>query len=105
MGEYGQSYEGRKLIALKFNYTTKAKQAVFINAGWHSREWIGPAALLHLISRISDPKSLWKYLLKNIDIYILPMANPDGYYYSRSSLLTKQPFHKANFQRSIKYHG
>lgn len=58
------------------------KKALLVDAGIHAREWIGPATALHLIHRLTTDPELTP-LLHSIDIYMLPLVNPDGYEYTR----------------------
>lgn len=54
--------------------------ALWIDGGIHAREWISPAAVTYIID----------YLVENsdnldVDYYILPVVNPDGYEYTFAS--------------------
>ncbi|KAH9643630.1 hypothetical protein HF086_006106 [Spodoptera exigua] len=53
----------------------------------YGREWVAPAMALYLVHRLTtDPAALQKGgELDGVDWYILPLVNPDGYEYSRSS--------------------
>lgn len=54
-------------------------------AGIHAREWVAPAMALYLINRlVSDPEARNREL-NGIDWYVLPVVNPDGYEFTRSS--------------------
>lgn len=55
--------------------------------GIHSREWVAPAMATYLIHRLAtDPDAIQiRGILDGVDWYILPVVNPDGYEYSRSS--------------------
>ena len=46
-----------------------------ILAGIHAREWISPATATYLAKQLAEKKSA---LLASWDVYILPLANPDG---------------------------
>ncbi|KAI1699617.1 zinc carboxypeptidase domain-containing protein [Ditylenchus destructor] len=48
---------------------------------FHAREWIAPAVALQFINHLTREE--YKGLLEDIDIYVLPLLNPDGYEYSR----------------------
>ena len=53
--------------------------------GIHAREWIAPAIATYTINELLTKRNTYADLLNEVDIYILPNANPDGYEYSRSS--------------------
>ena len=59
------------------------QKAIWIDAGIHAREWLAPAVAMMLIQKL-----LLEIRQKNKKVisktwYILPVANPDGYVYSR----------------------
>lgn len=86
--EFGQSVEGRKLLALKIsdNPGSKEDEPEFLyTATIHGDETAGYVLMLRLIdyllanygtdTRITD-------LVNNTEIWINPLSNPDGTYYS-----------------------
>jgi hypothetical protein len=80
----GKSLQGRNIELLKIGYPTgTTKNALFIDAGIHAREWIAPATALYAINQFVT-NSAYTDLLKAIDVYIAPSINPDGYEYSRT---------------------
>lgn len=61
-------------------------RVIFIEANIHAREWIASATstwVLNQLLRSTDPEVM--NIANNVDWYILPQANPDGYEYTRSS--------------------
>jgi len=83
----GKSLQGREYFVLKIGYPSadgSTKNALFVDAGIHAREWIAHATALYAIGQLVTDSS-YTDLLKAIDIYIAPAINPDGYEYSRSS--------------------
>jgi len=79
----GKSFEGRDIkIALITNGDGRKKNSIFIDAGFHGREWIAPATALYLIQQLVDPQGIYAVLLNDLDFAILPLVNPDGYEYS-----------------------
>ncbi|KAE9556717.1 hypothetical protein FO519_000123 [Halicephalobus sp. NKZ332] len=83
----GKSLQGREYFMLKIGYPStdgSQKNALFIDAGIHAREWIAPATALYTIGKLVTDSS-YTDLLKAIDIYIAPSINPDGYEYSRNT--------------------
>jgi hypothetical protein len=80
----GKSLQNRDMQILKIVYPSDSpKNALFIDAGIHAREWIAPATALYAINQFVT-NSAYTDLLKAIDIYVAPSINPDGYEYSRS---------------------
>ncbi|XP_068218332.1 carboxypeptidase B-like isoform X2 [Palaemon carinicauda] len=75
----GKSIEGRDIWLVHIRpLKCRVDGAVWIEAGIHAREWIAPAVILQLIPKLLEDCSRIGYL----DIFIVPMANPDGYLYS-----------------------
>ncbi|XP_059060827.1 carboxypeptidase B-like isoform X2 [Achroia grisella] len=82
----GNSYQGRrvKLVKISANPNT-GNPIVFIDAGIHAREWVAPAMALYLIYRLTNDPEAKQNELNGVDWYILPVVNPDGYEFTRSS--------------------
>uniref|UniRef100_A0A182RH96 Peptidase M14 domain-containing protein n=1 Tax=Anopheles funestus TaxID=62324 RepID=A0A182RH96_ANOFN len=100
----GRSYEGRPVTVVRVSYATqqpkrsrkpsKKRPAVFVEAGAHGHEWIGPAVATWLLNRLlelpdtlhgnSTPptESVDLKTVQSYDWYVLPVLNPDGYEYS-----------------------
>mmetsp|Transcript_13867 Transcript_13867/g.34155 ORF Transcript_13867/g.34155 Transcript_13867/m.34155 type:complete len:447 (-) Transcript_13867:101-1441(-) len=60
----------------------------WFNGGQHAREWIGPATSMYILYKLlqqyaaGDPEVV--AILNALDIVFVPVANPDGYEYSRT---------------------
>ncbi|KAI1299271.1 Carboxypeptidase A2 [Halotydeus destructor] len=84
----GQSYEGRDLNVIKISSDDVHdcdKPTIWIDGGIHAREWVSPAAALFcaysfLLRYGEDPYV--SRVLDGCNVYIMPVANPDGYVYS-----------------------
>ena len=83
----GQSIEGRDIWALKISGTDTGitKPAVLYHGLQHCREWITGSMVLfladHLVNNYdSDPAV--QDLVDNVDFYLIPCMNPDGYVYT-----------------------
>lgn len=78
----GTSYEGRPLKGVKLSYKND-NTAVFIEAGIHAKEWIGPATATFILNQLlTSSDSKVQYLARNFDWIIFPVFNPDGYKYT-----------------------
>uniref|UniRef100_A0AAG5DCV8 Peptidase M14 domain-containing protein n=1 Tax=Anopheles atroparvus TaxID=41427 RepID=A0AAG5DCV8_ANOAO len=96
----GRSYEGRPLTVVRVSFAPstrrrsahklsakKRRPSVFIMAGAHGNQWIGPAVATWLLQRLLDASNSSEVLpeletVRSYDWYVLPVANPDGYEYS-----------------------
>uniref|UniRef100_A0A8C2CFG5 Carboxypeptidase B n=1 Tax=Cyprinus carpio TaxID=7962 RepID=A0A8C2CFG5_CYPCA len=82
----GNTYEGRPMHLLKIGKKTgSAKPAVFMDCGFHAREWITHAFCQWFINEAvstygSDPEMT--NLLDRMDFLVLPVFNIDGYEYT-----------------------
>lgn len=83
----GITYEGRKVQAIKIGTRGKNKPIIIIDGGIHAREWISPAVVLYLIQELVE-KSENRYMIEEVDWYIIPLLNPDGYEYSHEHVRT-----------------
>ncbi|KAF7664153.1 hypothetical protein LDENG_00187290 [Lucifuga dentata] len=84
--DYGKTYENRTISLLKIGTKTGGKKkAIWMDCGIHAREWISPAFCQYFVREIlqtnkTDPKM--QEMLKNMDFYVTPVLNIDGYIYS-----------------------
>ncbi|MGC8815792.1 MAG: M14 family metallopeptidase [bacterium] len=83
----GKTFEGRDIVVMRIskniNDEEGKKKSVLITGLHHAREWATGEAALNIAERLleSNDPELNKYL-DDLDIYILPVVNPDGYEYS-----------------------
>ncbi|KAL2301147.1 hypothetical protein Nmel_011707 [Mimus melanotis] len=97
----GETYEGRSMYLLKIGKSGQDKKAIFIDCGFHAREWISPAFcqwFVKEVSKLNDEKlfllfskqavetygkdTVMTNLLDKLDFYVLPVVNIDGYIYT-----------------------
>ncbi|NWQ72093.1 CBPA2 Carboxypeptidase, partial [Neopipo cinnamomea] len=86
--QLGQSYEQRPLYALKFGTGGSDRPAIWLDAGVHSREWVTQASALWIANQIAScygTDSSVTSLLDKMDLFLLPVANPDGFVYTHTS--------------------
>uniref|UniRef100_A0A914E6P2 Zinc carboxypeptidase A 1 n=1 Tax=Acrobeloides nanus TaxID=290746 RepID=A0A914E6P2_9BILA len=88
--EIGKSHENRSLLVVKVSgkqSMAPEKASLWLDAGIHAREWVAPATALIILDKLvtgykSDPQV--QSFLDNIDFYIFPVMNPDGYEYTHT---------------------
>ncbi|XP_010200900.2 carboxypeptidase B [Colius striatus] len=81
----GKTYEGRPLYLLKVGKHGSNKKAIFIDCGFHAREWISPAFCQWFVKEAVETygtDSVTTKLLNSLDFYVLPVVNVDGYVYT-----------------------
>merc|ERR1712038_2241680 len=84
--EIGQSGEGRPMRVAKIcRGECGSKPAVWIDGGIHAREWVSPAATTWVLKELVENDAAHPDLLENLDWYILPCVNPDGYLYTQTN--------------------
>ncbi|XP_058665354.1 carboxypeptidase O [Ammospiza caudacuta] len=82
----GKTFENRTMYYLQISQpSNKTKKIIWMDCGIHAREWISPAFCQWFVKEIlqnykTDPKI--SRFLQNLDFYVLPVLNIDGYIYS-----------------------
>ncbi|XP_059351453.1 carboxypeptidase B-like [Daphnia carinata] len=79
----GWSYEGRPLYVVRISSASSpdTNPAIWIDGGIHAREWITPAVATYIIHQLVEVAGN-AGLSTNVDWYIMPVINPDGYEYT-----------------------
>uniref|UniRef100_A0A4W5RPE0 Carboxypeptidase A2 n=1 Tax=Hucho hucho TaxID=62062 RepID=A0A4W5RPE0_9TELE len=86
--QIGTSYEGRPMYVLKFSTGGDKRPAIWVDSGIHSREWVSQATGVWTANKIASDygtDASLTSLLNTMDIYLLILANPDGYVHSHTS--------------------
>jgi hypothetical protein len=83
----GATWEGRPLLAAKVGPAgdDPARPNVIVVATYHAREWAATETALRLIAFLADSLAArpgGAALLASRDIWVIPVANPDGYEYT-----------------------
>jgi carboxypeptidase T len=88
----GQSYEGREVFALKIgkdaSVDDSTKPDVLITGCHHAREWISVESPVYFANRLVNNYATddsIKYLVDHLQIWIVPIMNPDGLTFSQGS--------------------
>ncbi|KAG7488610.1 hypothetical protein MATL_G00035550 [Megalops atlanticus] len=86
MFSIGRSFEGRPLYVLQLGKRTRSyKKAMWIDCGVHAREWIGPAFCQWFVKEALHSyqyDSVMRRLMNQLNFYIMPVFNVDGYHFS-----------------------
>ncbi len=83
----GKTFEGRDIVVMRIskniNDEEGKKKSILITGLHHAREWATGEAAINIAEKLleSNDNELNNYL-NDLDIYILPVVNPDGYEYS-----------------------
>ncbi|XP_049875904.1 carboxypeptidase A1-like [Pectinophora gossypiella] len=85
VGIIGQSIENRPIKLLKISNGNANNAAVWMDAGIHAREWIGPAVNTYVANYIARNFDKLPPSCTNKDWYFVPVVNPDGYEYSHTN--------------------
>jgi carboxypeptidase T len=88
----GSSFEGREIFALKISKDASVDDAskpdVLITGCHHAREWISVESPVYianqLLSGYATDDSI-KYLVDHLQIWVVPIMNPDGLTYTQNS--------------------
>ena len=88
--DLGPSYENRQIFALKITKDPAvndfSKPDVLITGNHHAREWISVEPPVYFANQLINgygTNDSMKYLVDNLQIWIVPIMNPDGLTYSQ----------------------
>ncbi|XP_065220170.1 carboxypeptidase B-like isoform X2 [Planococcus citri] len=80
----GQTWEGRTIRTLKISSGNANNSAFWIDGGIHAREWIAVSSVLFLTNVLVTNWLDLDPVFRNVDYYITPVLNPDGYAFSHT---------------------
>ena len=84
----GESIEGREIRGVKIagsNPSKPVRPAVLINGTQHAREWISPMTNMYVARQLVSNYGTFEditSMMDDVEHYIIPVVNPDGYVYS-----------------------
>ncbi|VDM44471.1 unnamed protein product [Toxocara canis] len=78
----GKSFEKRNLTVIKIGDGNSKAMAAFLNGGIHGREWLTVATTVYIINELTENADRYRHILDKMDIYVMPVLNPDGYSYT-----------------------
>lgn len=85
----GGTVEGRQIRGLRLTNEEHLGQetlpVVFLTAGTSARDWIATMATLNVIHELLDHYDDYRAIVDNLEWFIIPVANPDGYEFSRTA--------------------
>jgi hypothetical protein len=81
----GQTTEGRDIHVVKISSGGPPKKSILIDSNIHAREWIAGATGTWIINELITNADSYATILEEVDIYVIPMINADGYEYSRTN--------------------
>ena len=98
----GKSYEDRDIKAVKISYK-EGNPGIFIESNIHAREWITSATVTWLINEfLTSTAPEVRELAENYDWYILPVVNPDGFNYTKT---TNRLWRKNRYPHNVLCYG
>ncbi|CAG0879345.1 unnamed protein product [Cyprideis torosa] len=97
--QIGQTAEERQILGLRIN-PGNSSHKVWIDGGFHAREWISPATVTYIVDQLTRNYTNNKDIADGFDWWIVPVANPDGYEYTwtHDRLWRKNRRHSNNTQ-------
>lgn len=79
------TYYANELEVIKIGQGGADRPIIFIECGIHAREWIAPATCLYIIQELVENEDN-RNMIENLDWYLVPVLNPDGYEYTHTNV-------------------
>lgn len=84
--QMGRTAEDRDIFGIRITNEEHLAQetlpVIFVTAATSARDWITAMSAVNLIHMLAEYHHLYGEIVDNIDWYIIPVANPDGYVFS-----------------------
>lgn len=84
----GRTAEGREIRAVRVTNEDHLGQEtlpiVLVTAGTSARDWISVMAAVNFIHELAEHYDENRHIVDDIEWFIIPVANPDGYEFSRT---------------------
>ncbi|GAB0094437.1 zinc carboxypeptidase-like [Sergentomyia squamirostris] len=83
----GSTYEGRDILGVNINRKPGQNPGIFIESQIHANEWIASSSTTWIINKLltaTEAEPGIKDIADNINWYIIPLINADGYEYTRN---------------------
>ncbi|XP_049290824.1 carboxypeptidase B-like [Anopheles funestus] len=82
----GTSTEGRPIRGIRVSKDNVANRPlVIVEGGLRAREWISPMSASYILHEIVEHYYEFENILDNVNFLVVPLVNPDGYEFSRTS--------------------
>nr|XP_014277059.1 carboxypeptidase B [Halyomorpha halys] len=81
----GYSHENRPIKVAKIHSGKWRAKAVFLDGGIHAREWISTATVVYILHELVENRSELPSSFLDLDFYLLPVFNPDGYEFTHTT--------------------
>lgn len=92
----GTSSEGRIINGLRITSEEHLGQEtlpiIFVTAGTSARDWITIMAAVNLMHELTEHYDDFRNIVDNVEWFIIPVANPDGYEFSRTEGVSPKEF-------------
>lgn len=88
--QYGKSWNGNPLIAIRVSFNNsctncdRQRKVLLVSALLHAREWATVTVAHRVIFDLLTQEGMRLLEQNDIDVVVVPIANPDGYKYSRN---------------------
>lgn len=79
----GSTYQDRPLEAIKLGASDKPEITLLITGGFQGRDWVSIFSALYVMHSLAEEYAVTGTgLLSRATVYVIPVANPDGYVYT-----------------------
>lgn len=86
--QMGRTEEGREIRGLRItseeHLGRETLPIIFVTAGTSARDWISVMSAVNLMHELVKHYDDFRNIVDNIEWFVIPVANPDGYEFSRT---------------------